>query len=85
MPDNVPRDSDVVNMDAPDMALPAVQLTEGEIRDILSRPNGSFALIEMVRSGRVDPETAVSAIDQAEAEPLLKRVFLALLDALCRK
>lgn len=84
-PDNPLGEGVMVNLDAADAAMPIAQLTEGQIKDILSRPNGSFVLIEMVRSGRVDPEIAVTAIDQVEAEPFLKRVFLALLDALCRK
>jgi hypothetical protein len=57
-------------------------LSDAQIHEVLSRPNGSFALLELVRSGRIDAERAVTAIDAATPEPFLKRLFLTVLDTL---
>jgi hypothetical protein len=56
------------------------QLSDEDVRVILSKPDGSFKLLNFVRDGRIDAERAVTAIEEAEHEPLRKRIFLAILD-----
>jgi hypothetical protein len=65
-------------------AAPA-ELSHEEINEILTRPDGPFTLLEMVRRGRIDGETAVRAIDKSIREPFLKRLFVALVDTIFRK
>jgi hypothetical protein len=60
-------------------------LSESEVRTILSRPDGPYALLEMVRLGRIDAETAVKQIDNTQNEPFMKRLFVALIDTIFRK
>lgn len=55
-------------------------LTEEQIQEVLRSPNGSFALLELVRAGRIDAESAVTVLERHEKTPLLNRIFFALLD-----
>lgn len=57
-------------------------LTDAEVRNLLASPSGAFALLEMVRAGRIDAEAAVTAIEEAHPEPLARRLVLAFLDTL---
>lgn len=57
------------------------RLTADEIEAVLRQPNGPYALMELVRMGRVDSETATAALDQFEKDPFLTRVLMALVDA----
>jgi hypothetical protein len=45
-----------------------------------SQPDNSFMIMERVRSGEIDAETAIDMIDELERRPFWERVFLALLD-----
>lgn len=58
------------------------QLTNQEIEGILGKPNGPYVLLELVRMGRIDAEVAVSAIEQSRRDPLIKRIALAVLNAI---
>lgn len=61
------------------------QLTHQEVEAILRKSNGPYILLELVRRGRIDAETAVTAIDRVERQPFFKRLFLAILDTLFSK
>ena len=68
--------------DPPAPASPLPPLTEGQVREVLASPGGSFALLEMVRAGRIDAESAVVAIERHDREPFLRRLGYAILDTL---
>lgn len=56
-------------------------LSAEEIERIMSRSNGPYVLLELVRMGRVDSETAAKALKRFEKDPLWRRVALAMVDA----
>ncbi len=60
-------------------------LTHQEVESILRKSNGPYILLELVRRGRIDAETAVTAIDRIERQPFFRRLFLAVLDTLFSK
>ncbi len=60
---------------------PLPPLTESEIRSILDS-GGAFALLEANQAGRIDTESAVTAIEEYEKKPLWERVWFAVLDTL---
>lgn len=57
-------------------------LSSDEIDDILSKDNGPFVLLELVRRGRIDAETAATAIERADRTPFLERLAVAIIDTL---
>jgi len=57
------------------------RLTFGQAEAVMRRPNGYYALLELVRMGRVDSATAVRVLDRLERPSLLRRIGLALVDA----
>jgi hypothetical protein len=66
----------------PGMAcVPEHRLSINQVELVLRQPNGRYALLELVRMGRVDSETATEVLDRVEKEPFWKRVALALVDA----
>ncbi|MDB5349329.1 MAG: hypothetical protein JWN86_576 [Planctomycetota bacterium] len=59
-----------------------LQLSTSEIDSVLHQPNGPYALMELVRMGRVDSQMAIEALDREGRDPLYRRLLLALVDTL---
>ncbi len=55
-------------------------LTPADVDAILDRQNGPYVLLECVRMGLIDAESAVDAIEKAKKPPLYRRVGYALLN-----
>jgi hypothetical protein len=58
------------------------QLTPQEVDEVLAREGGWCHLLELARMGRIDAEAAVTAIEAARPEPLLRRLAFALADTI---
>ena len=60
----------------------AGRLSEIQVQEILKEPNGRDVLLEFVRMDMIDPETAITAIENSVKTSIWKRVGQALLEAL---
>ena len=58
------------------------RLSVGQVESVLQQPNGWYTLLELVRMGRVDSDTATKVLDRVDKDPIFKRIALALVDAL---
>jgi hypothetical protein len=58
------------------------RLSVSQVESVLRQPNGRYALLELVRMGRVDSDTATQVLDRVDTQPFWRRVVLALVDAL---
>ena len=60
----------------------AQMLTADEIQSVLRQPNGHYALLELIRMGRVDSTAAAEALDRLpDGDTFIKRVLMAMVDA----
>jgi hypothetical protein len=64
------------------ISVDTANLTRKDIERVMNQANGHYALLELVRMGRVDSDEAVKALDKFEKRPIIKRAFYALIDTI---